>query len=186
MFNNKSILITGGTGSFGQEFVKTILRDFKPSRVVVFSRDELKQYEMAQKYNAPCLRYFLGDVRELSRLMQATEGIDTVIHAAALKQVPAAEYNPFECIKTNIFGAENVGLRGRTHRFGSTRGAERPVLYIPLLTLRIRRVLTLSHVVTTALGARTRRVGGGRDQLLLVSSPEPPNTLSVAFSFDPS
>lgn len=108
MFNNKSILITGGTGSFGQEFVKTILRDFKPSRVVVFSRDELKQYEMAQKYNAPCLRYFLGDVRELSRLMQATEGIDTVIHAAALKQVPAAEYNPFECIKTNIFGAQNV------------------------------------------------------------------------------
>ena len=108
MFNNKSILITGGTGSFGQEFVKTILQDFKPARLVVFSRDELKQYEMAQKYSAPCLRYFLGDIRDLPRLTQATEGIDIVIHAAALKQVPAAEYNPFECIKTNVLGAQNV------------------------------------------------------------------------------
>ena len=108
MFNNKSILITGGTGSFGQQFVKTILEDFKPARLVVFSRDELKQYEMAQKYSAPSLRYFLGDVRDLSRLTQATEGIDIVIHAAALKQVPAAEYNPFECIKTNVLGAQNV------------------------------------------------------------------------------
>lgn len=108
MFNNKSILITGGTGSFGQEFVKTLLEDFKPARVVVFSRDELKQYEMAQKYNAPSLRYFLGDIRDLPRLTQATEGIDIVIHAAALKQVPAAEYNPFECIKTNVLGAQNV------------------------------------------------------------------------------
>ncbi len=108
MFNNKSILITGGTGSFGQQFVKTILENFKPARVVVFSRDELKQYEMAQKYSAPSLRYFLGDVRDLSRLNQATEGIDIVIHAAALKQVPAAEYNPFECIKTNVLGAQNV------------------------------------------------------------------------------
>ena len=89
MFNNKSILITGGTGSFGQQFVKTILENFQPSRVVVFSRDELKQYEMAQKYSAPSLRYFLGDVRDLARLKQATEGIDIVIHAAALKQVPA-------------------------------------------------------------------------------------------------
>ena len=108
MFNNKSILITGGTGSFGQQFVKTILEDFNPARVVVFSRDELKQYEMAQKYNAPSLRYFLGDIRDLSRLTQAIEGIDIVIHAAALKQVPAAEYNPFECIKTNVLGAQNV------------------------------------------------------------------------------
>ena len=108
MFNNKSILITGGTGSFGQQFVKTILENFQPARVVVFSRDELKQYEMAQKYSAPSLRYFLGDVRDLARLKQATEGIDIVIHAAALKQVPAAEYNPFECIKTNVLGAQNV------------------------------------------------------------------------------
>ena len=108
MFNDKSVLITGGTGSFGQQFVKTILNGFKPARVVVFSRDELKQYEMAQKYNAPCLRYFLGDVRDASRLNQATEGVDIVIHAAALKQVPAAEYNPFECIKTNVLGAQNV------------------------------------------------------------------------------
>ena len=108
MFNNKSILITGGTGSFGQQFVKTILENFEPARVVVFSRDELKQYEMAQKYSALSLRYFLGDVRDLARLKQATEGIDIVIHAAALKQVPAAEYNPFECIKTNVLGAQNV------------------------------------------------------------------------------
>ena len=108
MFNNKSILITGGTGSFGQKFVETLLSRFKPSRIVVFSRDELKQYEMAQKFDAPCMRYFLGDVRDLSRLRQAIEGIDIVVHAAALKQVPAAEYNPFECIKTNVLGAQNV------------------------------------------------------------------------------
>jgi UDP-N-acetylglucosamine 4,6-dehydratase (inverting) len=108
MFNNKSILITGGTGSFGQQFVKTLLKDFKPARIVVFSRDELKQYEMAQKFNAPCMRYFLGDVRDAARLKRAFEGIDIVIHAAALKQVPAAEYNPFEYIKTNVLGAQNV------------------------------------------------------------------------------
>jgi UDP-N-acetylglucosamine 4,6-dehydratase/5-epimerase len=108
MFNNKSILITGGTGSFGQQFVKTLLNDFKPARIVVFSRDELKQYEMAQKFNAPCMRYFLGDVRDAARLKRAFEGIDIVIHAAALKQVPAAEYNPFEYIKTNVLGAQNV------------------------------------------------------------------------------
>jgi UDP-N-acetylglucosamine 4,6-dehydratase/5-epimerase len=108
MFNNKSILITGGTGSFGQQFVQTLLNDFKPARIVVFSRDELKQYEMAQKFNAPCMRYFLGDVRDAARLKRAFEGIDIVIHAAALKQVPAAEYNPFEYIKTNVLGAQNV------------------------------------------------------------------------------
>jgi UDP-N-acetylglucosamine 4,6-dehydratase/5-epimerase len=108
MFNNKSILVTGGTGSFGQQFVKTLLNEFKPARIVVFSRDELKQYEMAQKFNAPCMRYFLGDVRDAARLRRAFEGIDIVIHAAALKQVPAAEYNPFEYIKTNVLGAQNV------------------------------------------------------------------------------
>ncbi len=108
MFNNKSILITGGTGSFGQQFVKTILENFKPARVVVFSRDELKQYEMAKRLSAPCMRYFLGDVRDLPRLRRAFEGIDIVVHAAALKQVPAAEYNPFEYIKTNVLGAQNV------------------------------------------------------------------------------
>jgi UDP-N-acetylglucosamine 4,6-dehydratase/5-epimerase len=108
MFDGKSILITGGTGSFGRRYVKTILERYRPKRVVVFSRDELKQFEMQQQFNAPAMRYFLGDVRDRDRLVQAMRGIDYVIHAAALKQVPAAEYNPTECIKTNIHGAENV------------------------------------------------------------------------------
>ncbi len=110
--NGKSILITGGTGSFGKQFVKTLL-EFYPeiSRIVIFSRDELKQYEMAQMYpheKYPQIRFFLGDVRDASRLRRALEGIDTVVHAAALKQVPAAEYNPFEFINTNIIGAKNI------------------------------------------------------------------------------
>ena len=108
MFNNKNILITGGTGSFGQSLTKTLLERFKPRRIVIFSRDELKQYEMSQVYDDSCMRYFVGDVRDPDRLIQAMRGIDYVIHAAALKQVPAAEYNPMECIKTNIYGAENV------------------------------------------------------------------------------
>lgn len=107
-----NILITGGTGSFGKEFVKTILEKYPEiSRIVVFSRDELKQFEMAQQFpdtQYPAMRYFIGDVRDADRLRRAMEGIDTVIHAAALKQVPAAEYNPFECIKTNVLGAQNV------------------------------------------------------------------------------
>jgi UDP-N-acetylglucosamine 4,6-dehydratase len=110
MFDNKAILITGGTGSFGKKYVKTILESYKPSRLVIFSRDELKQSEMQQQFNAPCLRYFIGDVRDKERVRQAMSGVDFVIHAAALKQVPAAEYNPMECIKTNIHGAENVIL----------------------------------------------------------------------------
>jgi len=105
------LLITGGTGSFGTHFVRTVLARYKPSRLVIFSRDETKQYEMAQHF-APqtysCLRYFIGDVRDRDRLEMAMRGIDYVIHAAALKQVPAAEYNPFECIQTNVHGAENV------------------------------------------------------------------------------
>lgn len=108
MFNDKSILITGGTGSFGKKYVKTLLAKYKPRRLIVFSRDELKQYEMQQDFNDPCMRYFIGDVRDQQRLVQAMRGVDYVIHAAALKQVPAAEYNPMECIKTNIHGAENV------------------------------------------------------------------------------
>jgi UDP-N-acetylglucosamine 4,6-dehydratase len=108
MFDDKTILITGGTGSFGKKYVKLILRDYRPRKVIVFSRDELKQFEMQQVYNAPQMRYFLGDVRDGPRLKEAMEGVDYVIHAAALKQVPAAEYNPFECIKTNIHGAQNV------------------------------------------------------------------------------
>lgn len=108
MFDEKSILITGGTGSFGKKFVRTVLERYKPRRIVVYSRDELKQFEMQQVFDAPQMRYFIGDVRDAERMKQAMRGIDIVIHAAALKQVPAAEYNPFECIKTNVHGAENV------------------------------------------------------------------------------
>jgi UDP-N-acetylglucosamine 4,6-dehydratase len=108
MFNDKSVLITGGTGSFGRKFVGNLLKNFKPRRVVVYSRDELKQYEMQQEYDQTPMRYFIGDVRDGERLRTAMKGIDFVVHAAALKQVPAAEYNPMECIKTNIHGAENV------------------------------------------------------------------------------
>ncbi len=108
MFNGKSILITGGTGSFGRQYVKTLLQRHRPRRIIVFSRDELKQFEMQQVFNSPVMRYFIGDVRDGARLVQAMRGVDYVIHAAALKQVPAAEYNPMECIKTNIHGAENV------------------------------------------------------------------------------
>ena len=108
MFNGKSIFISGGTGSFGRNFIRRLLEQYQPKRVVVFSRDELKQYEMQQTFNAPCMRYFLGDVRDAERLRQAMRGIDYVVHAAALKQVPAAEYNPTECIRTNVNGAENI------------------------------------------------------------------------------
>lgn len=108
MLNNKSILITGGTGSFGKKYTETLVNNYKPKRVVIYSRDELKQFEMQQKFNQSCMRYFIGDVRDKERLTMAMSGIDLVIHAAALKQVPAAEYNPTECIKTNITGAENV------------------------------------------------------------------------------
>lgn len=108
MFDGKSIMITGGTGSFGQSFVATVLARYRPQRLIVFSRDELKQYEMQRVFNDGCLRYFLGDVRDRARLHQAMHGVDYVVHAAALKQVPAAEYNPMECVKTNVHGAENV------------------------------------------------------------------------------
>jgi len=112
MFNNKTILITGGTGSFGKEYIRTILAKYSPKKIIIFSRDELKQFEMQtgefskSKYN--CLRYFIGDVRDRERLTKAMSGVDYVIHAAAMKHVPASEYNPMECIKTNIYGAENV------------------------------------------------------------------------------
>lgn len=112
MLTGKTILITGGTGSFGKKFVQTVLDKFpKVKKVIVFSRDELKQYEMAQQFNEkeyPQMRYFIGDVRDGPRLKRACEGVDVIIHAAALKHVPIAEYNPMECINTNIFGAENV------------------------------------------------------------------------------
>ncbi|MBP8628225.1 MAG: UDP-N-acetylglucosamine 4,6-dehydratase (inverting) [Paludibacteraceae bacterium] len=112
MLNNKSVLITGGTGSFGKKFVETILRDYpEVKRIVIYSRDELKQFDMSQDYPTnkyPQVRFFIGDVRDAARLKRACEGIDVIIHAAALKQVPAAEYNPDEFIKTNIGGAQNI------------------------------------------------------------------------------
>ncbi len=112
MFKNKSILITGGTGSFGKKFVKTILKNNKDlKKLIIFSRDELKQYEMARNFpqqQYPSIRFFIGDVRDKERLETACKGVDYIIHAAALKQVPAAEYNPIEFIKTNIYGASNV------------------------------------------------------------------------------
>ena len=108
VFNGKTVLITGGTGSFGKKFIEILLKKYAPKKVIVYSRDELKQFEMQQVYDAPCMRYFIGDVRDESRLLHAMEGVDCVVHAAALKQVPAAEYNPMECIKTNVGGAQNV------------------------------------------------------------------------------
>jgi UDP-N-acetylglucosamine 4,6-dehydratase len=111
MLNDKNILITGGTGSFGKKTTEIILKKYKPRRLIIFSRDELKQSEMAETYSDAeydCMRYFIGDVRDKERLYRAFQGVDYVIHAAALKQVPAAEYNPFEAVKTNIIGAQNV------------------------------------------------------------------------------
>ncbi len=109
--NDKTVLVTGGTGSFGKHFVRTVIGQYKPRRLIIFSRDELKQYEMQQVFpmdQHPFMRFFIGDVRDRDRLELAMRDVDYVIHAAALKQVPTAEYNPFECIRTNVFGAENV------------------------------------------------------------------------------
>lgn len=108
MFDGRSVLVTGGTGSFGKAFIRNLLDNCEPSRIVVFSRDELKQFEMQTAFPDPRLRFFIGDVRDAERLKLAFRDIDYVVHAAALKQVPAAEYNPMECIKTNVHGAENV------------------------------------------------------------------------------
>lgn len=116
MFDDRCVLITGGTGSFGKRFIETVLARFHPARLVVFSRDELKQFEMRQQFDKDCMRWFIGDVRDLQRLRQAMEGVDFVVHAAALKQVPVAEYNPMECIKTNVHGAENIIQAALDHR----------------------------------------------------------------------
>jgi UDP-N-acetylglucosamine 4,6-dehydratase len=104
----KTVLVTGGTGSFGKAFVTKVLQDDEVNKLIVFSRDELKQFEMAEKINSPKLRYFLGDVRDYQRLLRATDGVDLIVHAAAMKQIPASEYNPMEAIKTNVMGAENI------------------------------------------------------------------------------
>ena len=109
--NDKSVLVTGGTGSFGKHFLKTVIAQYKPRRLIIFSRDELKQFEMQQEFSQekyPFLRYFIGDVRDRDRLDLALRDVDYVVHAAAMKQVTTAEYNPFECIRTNVFGAENI------------------------------------------------------------------------------
>src|SRR5665213_350965 len=109
--NDKAVLVTGGTGSFGKHFLKTVIAQYKPRRLIIFSRDELKQFEMAQDFPTekyPFIRYFIGDVRDRDRLELALRDVDYVVHAAAMKQVPTAEYTPFECIRTNVFGAENL------------------------------------------------------------------------------
>lgn len=111
MFDDKVILITGGTGSFGHKFVEIVLSRYRPRKLIVLSRDELKQFEMRQKFSEqkyPCMRYFIGDVRDVERLHRAFDGVDIVVHAAALKQVPACEYNPIEAVRTNVLGASNV------------------------------------------------------------------------------
>ena len=108
IFKGKTILVTGGTGSFGKKFIEIVLRDFNPKKLIIFSRDEMKQYEMKKVFNDERLRYFIGDIRDADRLHRAFHNVDIIVHAAALKIVPAAEYNPFEAVKTNVIGAENV------------------------------------------------------------------------------
>ena len=106
--NNLTILVTGGTGSFGNKFLEMTLKKYNPKKIIIFSRDEMKQWHMAQKFTDNRVRFFLGDIRDKERLNRAVDGVDIIIHAAALKIVPTAEYNPFETVKTNIIGAENV------------------------------------------------------------------------------
>src|SRR5438552_13115429 len=108
MFNNKVVLVTGGTGSFGKRFTEIILKRYRPKKLIIFSRDEMKQYEMREKFDHKCIRYFIGDVRDVDRLHRAFNGVNIVVNAAALKIVPTAEYNPFESARTNVVGAENV------------------------------------------------------------------------------
>ncbi|MFQ3250135.1 UDP-N-acetylglucosamine 4,6-dehydratase (inverting) [Glaciecola sp.] len=159
MFDNKSILITGGTGSFGKRFVSHILSNYKPKKVIIYSRDELKQFEMQQKYDHPSMRYFIGDVRDAHRLSSAMRGVDYVIHAAALKQVPAAEYNPNECIKTNINGAQNVidaAIEANVHRVIalSTDKAANPVNLYGATKLVSDKLFVAANNIAGATGPR--------------------------------
>jgi UDP-N-acetylglucosamine 4,6-dehydratase len=162
MFNNKSILITGGTGSFGKQYVRTLLDRYHPKKLIIYSRDELKQFEMAQDFpdtTYDCMRYFIGDVRDRERLDMAMRGVDFVIHAAALKQVPVAEYNPMECIKTNIHGAENViqaALANNVEKVMalSTDKAANPVNLYGATKLASDKLFTAANNITG--GHRTR------------------------------
>jgi UDP-N-acetylglucosamine 4,6-dehydratase len=157
-----SILITGGTGSFGQAFVHKVLKELKPERLVIYSRDELKQSEMARKYGEeqyPCIRYFIGDVRDRERLELALRDIEHVVHAAALKQVPTAEYNPFECIHTNVLGTENVvraalNTRVKSVLFLSTDKAVNPVNLYGASKLAAERICIAANNMSGHKGAR--------------------------------
>ncbi|MFQ5972267.1 MAG: UDP-N-acetylglucosamine 4,6-dehydratase (inverting) [Alphaproteobacteria bacterium] len=157
-----SVLVTGGTGSFGRAFVRRVLHRCTPKRLIVFSRDEAKQYEMAQLFGVdeyPCMRYFIGDVRNVDRLEMAMREVDYVIHAAALKQVPAAEYNPFECVMTNIHGAENVvkaSLRARVRKVIalSTDKAANPVNLYGATKLASDKIFVAANNLSGAGGAR--------------------------------
>ena len=160
--NGKSILITGGTGSFGKAFTRMAVEQFKPRKLIIFSRDELKQYEMAQEFPVeahPFMRWFIGDVRDQARLETAMRDVDYVIHAAALKHVPIAEYNPFECIKTNVMGAENVvnaAIRANVKRVValSTDKAANPINLYGASKLASDKIFVAAEAMSGAEGAR--------------------------------
>ena len=158
--NGAAVLVTGGTGSFGRRFIKTVLARSKPRRLIVFSRDEMKQYEMAQEIGpTECMRYFIGDVRDCDRLGLAMREVDYVIHAAALKQVPTAEYNPFECIHTNVLGAENVvraALRNEVKKVValSTDKAASPINLYGASKLASDKIFVAANTLSGSLGCR--------------------------------
>jgi UDP-N-acetylglucosamine 4,6-dehydratase len=160
--NDKSILVTGGTGSFGKHFIRTVIAKYKPKRLIVFSRDELKQFEMQQEFpqaQYPFIRYFIGDVRDRDRLELALNGVDFVVHAAAMKQVTTAEYNPFECIRTNVFGAENVvsaALRAGVKRVValSTDKAANPINLYGASKLASDKIFVAANNLAGAEGTR--------------------------------
>src|SRR6202046_1967458 len=160
--NDKAVLVTGGTGSFGKHFLKTVIAQYKPKRLIVFSRDELKQSEMAQDFpieKYPFIRYFIGDVRDKDRLEMALRDVDYVIHAAAMKQVPTAEYNPFECIRTNVFGAENIvyaALRRNVKRVValSTDKAANPINLYGASKLASDKIFVAANNLAGAEGTR--------------------------------
>ncbi len=159
-WDDKTVLVTGGTGSFGRAFIRTLLQDYPPKKLIVFSRDELKQHEMrAAGFDGPRLRYFIGDVRDEARLRRAMQGTDIVVHAAALKQVPACEYNPFEAILTNIMGAHNVveaALDGGVERVMalSTDKAVNPVNLYGATKLAAEKLIVQSNAYAGGRGTR--------------------------------